>query len=478
MTKELTIIQVNDTHSYLELHNEVFYGPQGVTIGKAGGYARIQTLVTDIKREREGRVLFLDNGDTFHGTYEAVDTKGASMVPVLNRLGLDAMTFHWDIAYGPKVLEELSKALSYPVLAINVYKKDTEKLFFPPYVLKEINGITVAIIGIASNIVDKTMPPSYSEGLEFTTGDKELPGYIREVRDQGAELVVLLSHLGFPQDCKMVSEISGIDICISGHTHNRLRDAVKINDTYVIQSGSQGSFLGLLDITLDEQGITALHHDLLEVRETIPEDREMKKIVDGIMDPFREMLEQKVGETKVDLHRGTSLESPMDNLILKSLLHATKADMAFSNGWRYGAPVRKGDITLRDLYNMIPVNPPVSLVEMTGKEILEMLEENLESTYSKDPFRQMGGYVKRALGIRTYVKLENPMGKRIQKIFVGNDVLDPLRTYPVTFVTEQGVPKKYGINRRNLEMTAVDALKVYLETEPFGMENLDTFTIV
>lgn len=478
MTKELTILQINDTHSYLELHNEVFYGPQGVTIGKAGGYARIQTLVENLRREREGRVLFLDNGDTFHGTYEAVETNGASMISVLNHLGLDAMTFHWDIAYGPKVLEELAAALSYPVLAINVYRKETGKLFLSPYVLKEINGISVGIIGIASNIVDKTMPPSYSEGLRFTTGDKELPGYIKEVKDQGAELVVVLSHLGFPQDYKMAAEISGIDICISGHTHNRLKEPVKVNDTYIIQSGSQGSFIGLLDLTLDEQGIASLHHELLEVREDIAEGIEMKKIVEGIMDPFREMLDQKVGETKVDLHRGNSLESSMDNLILSSLLHATNAEMAFSNGWRYGAPVRKGDITLRDLYNMIPVNPPVSLVEMAGMEIFNMLEENLESTYAKDPFRQMGGYVKRALGIKTYVKLENPMGKRIQKIFVGNEELDFLRTYLVTFVTEQGVPKKYGKNRKNLDMKAIDALQSYLKTDTFDMDTQDTFTIV
>jgi len=217
---------------------------------------------------------------------------------------------------------------------------------------------------------------------------------------------------------------------------------------------------------------------MLEVGEDILEDMEMKELIDGIMDPFREMLDQKVGETKVDLHRGTSLESPMDNLILSSLLQATNADMAFSNGWRYGAPVRTGDITLRDLYNMIPVNPPVSLVEMTGKEIFEMIEENLESTYSKDPFSQMGGYVKRALGIKTYVKLENPQGKRIQKFFIGNEELDFLRTYLVTFVTEQGVPKKYGKNRKNLEMKAIDALQSYLETETFDMEPQETFTIV
>lgn len=478
LKKELTILQVNDTHSYLALHNELYYGADGIRMGKAGGYARIQSLVSGIRKERGEKVLFLDNGDTFHGTYEAVETKGASMVPVLNKLGLDAMTFHWDTAYGPAVLKELAAQLTYPVLAINVFKKDTKELFFKPYLMKEVNGIKVGIIGIASNMVDKTMPPSFSEGLYFTLGKEELPGWIEKVKAEGAELVVMLSHLGFPQDVQMLKDVRGIDVCISGHTHNRLRAPEVVEGAYIIQSGSQGSFLGRIDLTLEEGKITALSHELLDVREDVPEDGEMKALIDRTMDPYREKLDARVGETLVDLHRGTSLESPTDNLVLSALLKATDAEAAFSNGWRYGAPVPKGEVTLRDLYNIIPVNPPVSLVEMTGAEMYEMIEGNLESTYAKDPFSQMGGYLKRALGIRVYIKIENAKGSRIQKFFVGSEELDMERTYRVTFVTEQGVPKKFGKDRRNMDLKAVDALKDYLKDTPFELGHVDTYIVV
>lgn len=478
MKKELTILQVNDTHSYLELHNELFYGADGIRMGKAGGYARIQSLVSGIRKERKGKVLFLDNGDSFHGTYEAVETKGACMVPVLNRLGLDAMTFHWDTAYGPAALKDLGSQLSYPILAINVFRKDTKELFFEPYLMKEINGIKVGIIGIASNMVDKTMPPSYSEGLVFTLGKEELPGWIEKVKEEGAELVVMLSHLGFPQDVQMVKDVKGIDVCISGHTHNRLRAPEVVNGTYIIQSGSQGSFLGHIDLTLDGNGISSFRHELLDVSEDVPEDEEMKALVDRTMAPYREMLDARVGETLVDLHRGTSLESPTDNLILSALLQVSGAEAAFSNGWRYGAPVPKGEVTLRDLYNMIPVNPPVSTVEITGAEMYEMIEANLESTYAKDPFNQLGGYLKRALGIRVYIKIENAKGSRIQKFFVGKEELDPERTYKVAFVTQQGVPEKFGKNRTNMDVRAVDALKAYLATIRFDLGHVGTFIVV
>lgn len=478
MKKELTILQVNDTHSYLELHNELFYGADGIRMGKAGGYARIQSLVSGIRKEREGKVLFLDNGDSFHGTYEAVETKGACMVPVLNRLGLDAMTFHWDTAYGPAALKDLGSQLSHPILAINVFRKDTKELFFEPYLMKEINGMKVGIIGIASNMVDKTMPPSYSEGLVFTLGKEELPGWIEKVKEEGAELVVMLSHLGFPQDVQMVKDVKGIDVCISGHTHNRLRAPEVVNGTYIIQSGSQGSFLGHMDLTLDENGISSLRHELLDVSEDVPEDEEMKALVDRTMEPYREKLDARVGETLVDLHRGTSLESPTDNLILSALLQVSGAEAAFSNGWRYGAPVPKGEVTLRDLYNIIPVNPPVSTVEMTGADMYEMIEANLESTYAKDPFDQLGGYLKRALGIRVYIKIENAKGSRIQRFFVGKEELDLEKTYKVAFVTQQGVPEKFGKNRKNMDVRAVDALKTYLATTRFDLNHAGTFIVV
>ena len=177
---KLTLLQINDSHGYLDLHLEWFPGPRGSVYRKAGGYARIATLVKRIKEEAKGHMLFLDNGDTFHGTYPVVQTRGESLVPIMNLLGPDAMTVHWDFAYGPEHLLELRDRLNYPMLGINIFSKKTGKSFLPPYAIQEVGGLKVAIIGIASNIIDKTMPPHFSEGLRFTDGRQELPGFIDE----------------------------------------------------------------------------------------------------------------------------------------------------------------------------------------------------------------------------------------------------------------------------------------------------------
>lgn len=477
MRKKITLLQMNDLHGYLDLHKEIYYDDNGIRIAKAGGFPRIFTLAERIRKEA-GEILFLDNGDTLHGTYEAVKSRGAALIPLLNRLKLDAMTFHWDIAYGPQVLKEREQELSYPILAINAYHEDTHELFMSPYLMKEINDVRVAVIGVACNIIDKTMPKSFSEGLYFTDGLMELPGYIEEVREKGAELIVVLSHMGFPQDVEILRKVPGIDVCLSGHTHNRLHEAKKIKDTWIIQSGSHGSFLGRLDLTLEDRKIVHVDHALLDVSEDLPEDPETRALMEEVMAPHRSFLDTPVGETKVLLHRGTSLESPMDNLLLSALLHETGAEVAFSNGWRYGVPIEPGTLTMRDLHQIIPVNPPVSTVKLTGQEILDMIEDNLEHTYSRNPLDQMGGYLKRALGIKAYLKIENEKDKRIQEIFVGSERLDPERTYTACYVTSQGVPERFGTDHRKLETKAIDALVSYLKKEAFDLDEVRSFILI
>jgi 2',3'-cyclic-nucleotide 2'-phosphodiesterase (5'-nucleotidase family) len=186
-----------------------------------------------------------------------------------------------------------------------------------------------------------------------------------------------------------------------------------------------------------------------------------------------------VGETATALNRATMLETTMDNFLLQALLESTGAQLAFSNGWRFGAPIIPGGVTVNDLYNMIPMNPPISTVELTGEEIVAMLEENLERTFACDPYDQMGGYVKRGLGINAYIKIENPAGQRVQQVFAGDDLLQPGRHYPTAFVTEQGVAQKYGRNRQQHTELSIEALSAYLARHcPLHAELRGTFVAV
>jgi S-sulfosulfanyl-L-cysteine sulfohydrolase len=205
-------------------------------------------------------------------------------------------------------------------------------------------------------------------------GKDELPPIIDLLRNkEKIDLIVLISHLGFTQDMKLLSEVQGIDVCLSGHTHNRLYKPVLSGKTIVIQSGCHGSFLGRLDLDVDGGQIVDYRHQLIEVEATIQPDPIVAELVKQALAPYKNELAEVVGETSTALNRGTTMETTMDNFLLQALLESTGAQLAFSNGWRYGAPIVPGQITLNDLYNIIPMNPPVSTVELTGEEIKEML---------------------------------------------------------------------------------------------------------
>jgi S-sulfosulfanyl-L-cysteine sulfohydrolase len=476
----LTIVQMNDTHAYFDIHQEMFWKGDHAEYRQAGGYARIATILKQIRAESQGNCLFCDCGDTLHGTYPAIATQGQAMIPILNALGLDAMSAHWEFAYGPAVFNQRVDELNYPMLANNVFDEATKKLVFQPYAIKEIGGLRIGLIGIASNIIDKTMPPSFSEGIYFTLGKDELLPIIDLLRSkENVDLIVLISHLGFAQEMKLLSEVQGIDVCLSGHTHNRLYKPVLNGKTIVIQSGCHGSFLGRLDLEVDGGQIVDYRHQLIEVESTIQPDPIVAELVKQALAPYQNELAEVVGETSTALNRETNLETTMDNFMLQALLESTGAQLAFSNGWRYGAPIVPGQITLNDLYNIIPMNPPVSTTEISGAELREMLEENLERTFSCDAYNQMGEYVKRCLGLNVYFKIENPPGNRIQKIFVGNEEIQADKYYSATFVTMQGVPKKYGRNRENRPEKAIDAMRKYLSNHrPVSAELRGTFIAV
>jgi 2',3'-cyclic-nucleotide 2'-phosphodiesterase (5'-nucleotidase family) len=324
------------------------------------------------------------------------------------------------------------------------------------------------------------MPPSYSEGIYFALGKDELPPIIDLLRTmEKVDLIILISHLGFPQDMKLLSEVHGIDVCLSGHTHNRLYNPVLNGKTIIIQSGCHGSFLGRLDLEMDSGQIVDYRHRLIEVDAAVQPDPIVDELITQAIAPYKNDLSEIVGETATTLNRGTTLEATTDNFLLQALLENTGAQLAFSNGWRYGAPIMPGKITLNDLYNIIPMNPPVSTVELTGRELKEMLEENLERTFSCDPYKQMGGYVKRCLGLNLYFKIENPPGYRIQKLFVGSEEVQVNRYYTAAFVTLQGVPQKYGRNRENRSERIVDALQTYLGShQPLYADLRGTFVAV
>lgn len=480
MDKTISIVQINDTHAQLLEHGDARYGPAGFYVETLGGYPRILSKIKEYQALYPGELLVLDNGDTFHGTHEAVQTRGQVMVPYLQALGVHAMTFHWDAAYTPARLRELEQALGYPVLACNVYHRGTRRLMFKPQHTFEVQGLKVAVIGLASNIIQKNMPAVFSQGADFTDGIREAAAQVRKARKAGADLVILLSHLGYPQDIALLTQVPGIDLCLSGHTHNRVRTPQKIGGAYIIQSGAMASSLGFVRLTLGEGGIRHIAHEYVVLDKAVLQDRGLLKKLrhDPLLLQFRDYLDTPVGSSRVDLHRASSFYGTMDCLLLDAMRLATGLPIAFSNGWRYGGAVKKGRLTRRHLYAIVPMDPEIRTARLTGAQITRMLEDNLESTFSTRPFDQMGGYIKRVAGLKVYFKLENPYGQRVQRVFTPAGEIGPDTLYEVAYVTRQGVPERYGSHHQGTGRHAVAAMEALLKRGPYQPGDVEAFVPV
>ena len=225
--------------------------------------------------------------------------------------------------------------------------------------------------------------------MRFTLGRDELPETIKDVREKHkVDLVVLVSHLGFPQDMKLLAEVPGVDICLSAHTHHRLYRPARHGKAVVIQSGSHASFVGRLDIDVRAGEVTVLRHQLIEVSPSIRPDPEVEELVAKAMAPRRKELGEVVGKTRTPLNLFTALESTADNFLLQAMREHAGTQLAFSNGWRFGAPISAGPVLVNDLYNLLPMNPPVSTTDLTGEELVAMLEENLECLFAHNPHRR------------------------------------------------------------------------------------------
>lgn len=460
--RHISLLQLNDLHGYLPNHPELFELTDNAETRSGGGLARIATMFRAIRREVDGAVIACDNGDTFHGTLPAVRSRGDALIRPLAALGLDAMTVHWEFVYGLDRLRQLAAQLPYPILAANLRDR-SQTVSLPPYAIVERAGVRVGIVGLAAVIAGHLLPHEERDRAVLTVGDVELQSTIPVLRrDHRVDLIVVLSHLGFPQDCKLAAVVPGIDVILSGHTHNRLTRPALINDTVIMQSGAHGSFIGRLDVQVSGDGMAAWRHSLLPVDEAYEPDPDMHALIEASLDPFAAATTQVLGETGTLLHRYAMFESTMDNLLLEATADAAGTAVALSNGWRYGAPIPPGPLTRSDLWSIVPANPPVSVVQLTGQELRDLFEQNLEATFACDPWDQRGGYMKRCRGIEMVLKIENPAGYRIQELTADGAPLAAGDRVSVGFLGEQAVPPSRGRERRATDITAVGALERYL----------------
>ncbi len=392
------------------------FEPLARTYGRIGGLDRMATLIKAIRAERPGKVLLLDGGDSCQGSYTALQSKGADMVKVMNALAPDAMTAHWEFTYGAARVEELVKQLKFPFLAGNVKDATWGDPVFKAYSVIERGGLGIGVIGQAFPYTPVANPrymiPDWSFGIE----EDKLAANVARVRAEGVDLVVLLSHNGFDVDRKLAARVKGIDVILTGHTHDAISEVTKVGDTLLIAAGSHGKFLARLDLEISDKRIVNYAFRLIPVlADAIEADIDMATMIREIRIPHETALHEVLGHTDSLLYRRGNFNGTFDDLICQALLAERDAEIALSPGFRWGSSLLPGQqITGDDLFNQTAITYPAAYRnEMTGAALKDVLEDVADNLFNPDPYYQQGGDMVRAGGLAYTLDVTQRMGQRI-----------------------------------------------------------------
>jgi len=384
--------------------------------GRLGGLDRMATLVRAIRAERPTQTLLLDGGDSWQGSYTALRTRGADMVTAMAALGVEAMTAHWEFTYGTERVEELIAEMSYPFLAGNVHDNEWDEEVFQSTAIFERGGLQIAVIGQAFPYTPIANPRYKIPNWSFGIKEKDLQRRVREVREQGADLVVLLSHDGFDVDRKLAGRVEGIDVILSGHTHDALPVVVEIGKTLMVASGSHGKFLSRLDLNVRDGRVADYRYRLIPVfSDAIEPDPEMAAVIAEIRRPHDSEITRVLGHTESLLYRRGNFNGTFDDLICQALLEQRDAEIALSPGFRWGASLLPGQaITVEDVYNQTAITYPNAYrTEFTGAFLKEVLEDVADNLFNPDPYYQQGGDMVRVGGLSYTIDVDKPIGQRI-----------------------------------------------------------------
>lgn len=472
--RAVTVLLMADTHAALDVHPEIFFDAAGEPAFRpAGGYALLASAIREERSAAANRALLVNVGDTIHGSAVAEWTQGAAIVPIVNALGIDVFVpGNWEFAYGPEVFRRRMRELTAPVSAINLFDRASGQRLFAPSIVKEISGVKVGVVGVTSVIVESSMAPAFSSGLQFTFKEA-LQDEVDRLRRDGVAIVLLATELGLAQEIRRAKEIEHVDFILGGHTHERTVAPVLEGGTPVIQAGSEGSFLARLVFTVRDGRVVGYEHALLEVTpERYRPDPTVSRLVADARRPYEARLRQIVGRTATPLFRKGVLESSMDNLIADAVREATGADIGLTNGFRFSYPVPPGPMTEEDLFNVFPMDAPIKIGTMTGRQLKAFWEDGLDQVFAADAYGQRGGWGPRASGMTLRVRLGAPKGHRVIEMKVGGVPVTDNKRYTVASCDRPGDPVDRlcrfdgASNARILSTTIQQAMRQYLKKRP------------
>ncbi len=412
-----------------------------VRFGKLGGFAHLKTLIDRLRADAgSGRALLLDGGDLWQGTGQANAMQGADMVEAANLLGIEAMTGHWEFTYGEAALRSNLARFKGEFLAQNVFLTEEAafndaKAFdaasgrvFKPAVIKEIGGHRVAVIGQAFPYVPIAHPKRFTPDWTFGIRDDELQKLVDTLRNNDkVDAVVLLSHNGMDVDFKLASRVTGIDVILGGHTHDAVPQPIAIKNaggvTLVTNAGSNGKFLGVLDLDIAKGRVSDVRYRLLPVfSELLKPDAAMQALIDKMRESYAAPYSEKIATADRLLYRRGNFSGTMDRLICDALRGEFDAQISLSPGFRWGTTLLAGQpVTMEDVLAETAITYPETYVQtMTGSQLKDTLEDVCDNLFNADPYYQQGGDMVRVGGMTYTCSPAEPVGRRISALKLDN----------------------------------------------------------
>ena len=448
--QRITLLHTSDIHGQVKVHDEFFWENGKAVFKKRGGFAHLKTMIDGL-RAQNPNTLLLDGGDCFQGSGIASLTQGEALVPLMNHLKYDlVLPGNWEVAYGKQRLIRDFNAYQAKKLCANMFHDDAAaELMFPPYSIFTLGGVKIGFIGYNDPLTPVRQSPDYSRGIKFCGPEENIAKYISLLRGQEkCQLVFVMSHMGLAQQLNLASQpyAEGVDYILGADTHERIREPLQGKYSKVTEPGAFASFVGKLEVVVENGKIKEESYALLEVDpEKYREEPEMKRLIHQVSQPFEQQLDRVVGKTKTTLMRYFVLETPMDNMITDALMWKFNVDVVISNGFRFCPPlyVKEGetaDITMDYLYSMIPVDSQVIMADVTGQQLRDWLEKELENVFAKDPTRRLGGWLVRFQGMRIRFTIAKETGSRLEEVLIKGQVLEAAKVYKVVSCEREGDP--------------------------------------
>ncbi|WP_297563928.1 thiosulfohydrolase SoxB [Meiothermus sp.] len=402
--------------------------------GPMGGGAYIGALIQQQKAlAGEKRTLVLDGGDTWTNSGISLLTKGQVMVDWMNRVGFDHMVFHWEYTLGRARVEELVQALKAKIISFNIVDDLFGDPIYEPYAIHEIGGYTIGLIGSTFPYVKVSHPEEFSEGLSFGVRENELQKYVDELRGKGVDAVVMLSHNGVPLDLALAGRIKGLDLILTGHTHDFTPAPIRVGNTWLVAGGSAGKAVVRVDLQMKKGGIADIRAKTLPVATNlIKPDPGLEAFIREAYAPHLDYLDQVLGTTETLLYKRDSTYSTLDELAGRAVRAAyPEVEVAFSTGTRWGTAILPGQpITMDKILAFTGFTyPEVYVFKLKGERLHAVLEDVAANTFNPDPFYQQGGDMSRVFGLTYDLAVNAPTGQRIRNVAIQGRRLDPNREY-------------------------------------------------